>query len=188
MITKPTKLACSWLRSSARVGHGHAAGGSCGHRRNCPHHNVRQPAVSPLSICSPVLCAHYRSRNETIEGTVFTHDSTAGVVVIEQKGAGDKSTYRMLRSNAVKELEVLAPPADHRQWAGAGENEAELPVVDLDAVHARYERAVAKVKVAVERARRARRPPTPHTTTGARCDSRGAHTAPSPHANPRAAG
>ena len=186
MITKPTKLACSWLRSSARVGHGHAAGGSCGHRRNCPHHNVRQPAVSPLSICSPVLCAHYRSRNETIEGTVFTHDSTAGVVVIEQKGAGDKSTYRMLRSNAVKELEVLAPPADHRQWAG--ENEAELPVVDLDAVHARYERAVAKVKVAVERARRARRPPTPHTTTGARCDSWGAHTAPSPHANPRAAG
>ena len=116
---------------------------------------MRQPAVSPLSICSPIVCAYRRSRNETIEGTVFTHDSTAGVVVIEQKGAGEKSTYRMLRSNAVKELEVLAPPADHRQWAGAGENEAELPVVDLDAVHARYERSIVKVEAAVERARRA---------------------------------
>tara|TARA_B110001469_G_scaffold103396_1_gene101866 strand:- start:23 stop:316 length:294 start_codon:yes stop_codon:yes gene_type:complete len=97
------------------------------------------------------VCAYRRSRDETIEGTVFTHDNTAGVVVIEQKGAGDKSTYRMLRSSAVKELKVLAPPADHRQWAGAGE--AELPVVDLDAVHARYERAVAKVEIAVERPR-----------------------------------
>ena len=105
------------------------------------------------------MCAYRRSRDETIEGTVFTHDNTAGVVVIEQKGAGDKSTYRMLRSSAVKELKVLAPPADHRQWAGAGE--AELPVVDLDAVHARYERAVAKVEIAVERPRRARRRPTP---------------------------
>ena len=107
------------------------------------------------------MCAYRRSRDEAIEGTVFTHDNTAGVVVIEQKGAGDKSTYRMLRSSAVKELKVLAPPADHRQWAGAGE--AELPVVDLDAVHARYERAVAKVEIAVERPRRARRRPTPHT-------------------------
>ena len=106
-----------------------------------------------LSICSPVVCVYRRSRDERIEGTVFTHDTVAGVVVIEQKGAGDKSTYRMLRSSAVKEVEVLAPPADERQWADSAE--AELPVVDLDAVHARYERSIVKVEAAVERARRA---------------------------------
>lgn len=111
------------------------------------------PPYRSLSICSPVVCVYRRSRDERIEGTVFTHDTVAGVVVIEQKGAGDKSTYRMLRSSAVKEVEVLAPPADERQWADSAE--AELPVVDLDAVHARYERSIVKVEAAVERARRA---------------------------------
>ena len=95
-----------------------------------------------------------------IEGIVFTHDSTAGVVVIEQKGAGDKSTYRMLRSSAVKDLEVLAPPAvpspsTAASWAGrAGESVAELPAIDLDAVNARYERAIKKVGLARSTARR----------------------------------
>ena len=90
-----------------------------------------------LAILSPRVCAHRSSRDETIEGTVFTHDSTAGVVVIEQKGAGDKSTYRMLRSSAVKGLEVLAEPADQSQWDAAGGNEAELPVVDLEVTRTR---------------------------------------------------
>ena len=98
---------------------------------------MRRPAASPLAILSPRVCAHRSSRDETIEGTVFTHDSTAGVVVIEQKGAGDKSTYRMLRSSAVKGLEVLAEPADQSQWAAAGGNEAELPVVDLEVTRTR---------------------------------------------------
>ena len=122
------------LRASPAPQHGVK---SCGHRRHGPGHNVRRPAASPLAILSPRLCAHRSSRDETIEGTVFTHDSTAGVVVIEQKGAGDKSTYRMLRSSAIKGLEVLAEPADQSQWAAAGGNEAELPVVDLEVTRAR---------------------------------------------------
>ena len=122
------------LRASPAPQHGVK---SCGHRRHGPGHNVRRPAASPLAILSPRLCAHRSSRDETIEGTVFTHDSTAGVVVIEQKGAGDKSTYRMLRSSAVKGLEVLAEPADQSQWAAAGGNEAELPVVDLEVTRTR---------------------------------------------------
>ena len=104
------------------------------------------PTFDMLTSCACVR----RSLGDTIEGTVFTHDSTAGVVVIEQKGAGDKSTYRMLRSSAVKGLEVLAPPAEPSastaSWADrVGVSETELPVIDLDAVNARYDRAIAKV-------------------------------------------
>ena len=112
---------------------------------------------------------HYcRLLGDTIEGTVFTHDSTAGVVVIEAKGAGGKSTYRMLRSSAVQELVVLAPtapeplPSADASWAArVGANGGELPAIDLAAVNARYCRAILKVR---GRRRTSAPRPAPHPT------------------------
>eukprot|EP00908_Phaeocystis_cordata_P002056 Transcript_12206.p1 GENE.Transcript_12206~~Transcript_12206.p1 ORF type:complete len:186 (+),score=71.26 Transcript_12206:312-869(+) len=92
-----------------------------------------------------------RTLNEgTIEGTVFTQDNNT--VVIEQRG-GEKSTFRIIRTAAIKEIEVVALPAAPTpstggKWADkrSAEDEEELPKIDIEVVAAREKRAVEKAE------------------------------------------
>ena len=73
---------------------------------------------------------------------MFTHDESANVVVIERPGGAGKATFQLLNTSTVKELTVLAPPAEASN--GGSEAAAELPKIKQASITAREERALSK--------------------------------------------
>ncbi|KAL1520912.1 hypothetical protein AB1Y20_022472 [Prymnesium parvum] len=84
------------------------------------------------------------SLGETHEGVIFTYDPTSSALVLEQrKGADPKATYRIIKTSVVREIVVLqgVEPA-----AEDAPEKLPLPDVNMAAVRAREERAVARAK------------------------------------------
>lgn len=82
---------------------------------------------------------------EEAEGVIFTFDSTTGTLILQQAAADSKATsatYRVIKTGCIRELTVLteAPRLDEEA------SKPPLPVVSVEMVRSREERAVQKAR------------------------------------------
>ena len=173
--------------NQARGGHGHAAAAngvkSCGHRRNCPNHNVRQPAVSPLSICSAhQLCVRTAGRETKRSREPSSPTTTPRVSWSSSRRAQATSRptaccaqvqSRSLRSWHLPPTTVSGPVLERLscRWLTS------TPCTRVMSGQLRRWRSQSNDRAEPDAAPR----PTP---TGAQCDSRGARRRTSPRAKP----